>query len=98
MDEVPPTGEVFTKDDLLGRASGQKLVKSHRKTGRTVAYFFHPSQGHSIEVKDPKMKRPMVAHCEGEYINWLARALLNAGYEANLYNSVNADWCLRGKE
>ncbi len=79
-------GAVFTEDELMSRRSGEKLVKYDAPTRRTISYDCSPFNVHRLSIEGRGVPGEVLISCDVEYVNVLARVLLEADYDARLVN------------
>lgn len=76
--------QIFTPDEVMLTPRGKTVSKTDQTTGRIVVCDMAYFGGHMLTVRGPGVPGEISIHCESEFVNVLARALLDATYDGGL--------------
>lgn len=80
----PKMSGIFTPDEVMLTPRGKPVTKSDPVTGRTIVCDMTYFGGHMLTVRGPGVPGEICVQCESEFVNVLARALLDVTFDGNL--------------
>lgn len=75
---------IFTSDEVMLTPRNKPVTKSDPATSRTVVCDMAYFGGHMLTVRGPGVPGEISLQCESEFVNVLARALLDATFDGGL--------------
>jgi hypothetical protein len=81
--DATTNGVVFTDEDF-NKEYGAECTKHDAPSGRIITHTFVPQAGHILQISGKGVPGELVVSVDSEYVNMLARVLLDATYDEHL--------------